>query len=115
MTDVVGDGFSRPEEPPRDVAGAAFRRPLRQAWIVFRKELKDSLRDRRALFPIVFSVLVYPAIISFMMNRVAAGEREVQEIAIPVAGVFAVNAGKITFWRDYFDLGAAATIHDPGT
>jgi limonene-1,2-epoxide hydrolase len=28
-----------------------------------------------------------------------------KEIAIPVAGVFEVNAGKITFWRDYFDNG----------
>ena len=28
-----------------------------------------------------------------------------KEIAIPVAGVFEVNDGKITFWRDYFDNG----------
>ena len=28
-----------------------------------------------------------------------------EEIAIPVAGVFEVNDGKITFWRDYFDNG----------
>jgi len=28
-----------------------------------------------------------------------------KEIAIGVAGVFEVNDGKITFWRDYFDNG----------
>ncbi len=28
-----------------------------------------------------------------------------RQIALPVAGVFEVNDGKITFWRDYFDNG----------
>ena len=28
-----------------------------------------------------------------------------KEIALPVAGVFEVEQGKITFWRDYFDNG----------
>ena len=28
-----------------------------------------------------------------------------QRIEIPVAGVFEVRDGRITFWRDYFDLG----------
>ena len=28
-----------------------------------------------------------------------------KEISIPVAGVFEVNDGKITFWRDYYDNG----------
>jgi limonene-1,2-epoxide hydrolase len=28
-----------------------------------------------------------------------------RQIALPVAGVFEVNHGKITFWRDYFDNG----------
>jgi limonene-1,2-epoxide hydrolase len=28
-----------------------------------------------------------------------------KQIAIPVAGVFEVNDGLITFWRDYFDNG----------
>jgi limonene-1,2-epoxide hydrolase len=28
-----------------------------------------------------------------------------KEIAIPVAGIFEVENGKITFWRDYFDNG----------
>jgi limonene-1,2-epoxide hydrolase len=28
-----------------------------------------------------------------------------KQIALPVAGVFEVDDGKITFWRDYFDNG----------
>ena len=77
---------------------------LRQVFVVFRKELKDSLRDRRALFPIVFSILVYPALISFMMNRVAAGEREVEDITLPVVG--RANAPAFVDW-----LGQQAGVH----
>jgi limonene-1,2-epoxide hydrolase len=32
---------------------------------------------------------------------------------LPVTGVFEVHEGKITVWRDYFDLGTAAKIHNP--
>jgi sodium transport system permease protein len=69
---------------------------LRQVLVVCRKELKDSLRDRRALFPIVFSVLIYPALISFMMNRVASRERAAEEITVPVVG--ADNAPALVDW-----------------
>jgi limonene-1,2-epoxide hydrolase len=34
---------------------------------------------------------------------------------LPVVGVFEVHNGKITVWRDYFDLTTAAKIHDPGS
>ncbi len=34
---------------------------------------------------------------------------------LPVNSVFEVHAGKITVWRDYFDLATAATIHDAAT
>jgi limonene-1,2-epoxide hydrolase len=32
---------------------------------------------------------------------------------LPVNSVFEVHDGLITVWRDYFDLGTAARIHDP--
>lgn len=32
---------------------------------------------------------------------------------LPVNSVFEVHGGKVTVWRDYFDLGTAAKIHDP--
>jgi limonene-1,2-epoxide hydrolase len=31
---------------------------------------------------------------------------------LPVNSVFEVTGGKITVWRDYFDLAMAAKIHD---
>jgi len=61
-------------------------RSLRQIAIVVRKELKDSLRDRRALWSIVFSVSIGPVIIGFMMNRVADRQREAEQVRVPVVG-----------------------------
>jgi sodium transport system permease protein len=58
----------------------------RQIAVVFRKELKDSLRDSRALFSIAFTVVIGPALIGFMMNRVADRQREAREVTIPVVG-----------------------------
>ena len=62
-------------------------RNLRQIAIVVRKELKDSLRDRRALMSIVFSVSIGPVIIGFMMNRVADRQRESEQVRVPVVGM----------------------------
>jgi limonene-1,2-epoxide hydrolase len=41
-------------------------------------------------------------------HRLAHGWRE-----LPVNSVFEVHDGRITVWRDYFDLATAAKIHDP--
>lgn len=41
-------------------------------------------------------------------HRLDHGWRE-----LPVNSVFEVHDGKITVWRDYFDLTTAAAIHDP--
>jgi sodium transport system permease protein len=71
-------------------------RALRQVLIVCRKELRDSLRDRRALFPIVLSVLLYPALIALMMNRIAGRQREADNITIPVVG--RENAPALVDW-----------------
>ena len=64
-----------------------FARSLRQIAIVARKEIKDSLRDRRALWSIVFSVSIGPVIIGFMMNRVADRQREAEHVRVPVVGM----------------------------
>ncbi len=61
-------------------------RPFHQALIVIRKELKDSLRDRRALFSIAFSIIVGPVLIGFMMNRIADRQREAEQVVVPVVG-----------------------------
>ena len=62
------------------------RRPFHQVWIVARKELRDSLRDRRALFSIAFSIVIGPVLIGFMMNRIADRQRDVESVSIPVVG-----------------------------
>ena len=59
---------------------------LHQTLIVMRKELKDSLRDRRALFSIAFSIVIGPVLVGFMMNRIADRQREAENVEIPVVG-----------------------------
>jgi len=65
----------------------SVQRSARQMAIVMRKELRDSLRDRRALLSIVFSVMIGPVLIGFMMNRVADRQREAEHVRIPVVGM----------------------------
>ena len=62
-------------------------RTARQMRIVCRKELRDSLRDRRALLSIVFSVVIGPVLIGFMMNRLADRQREADTVRIPIVGM----------------------------
>ena len=62
-------------------------RGFHQAVIVMRKELKDSLRERRALWSIVFSVLIGPVLIGFMMNKLADRQREADTVRIPIVGL----------------------------
>ena len=61
-------------------------RTARQTLIVCRKELKDSLRDRRALWSIIFSVVIGPVLIGFMMNRLADRQRDADSVRIPIVG-----------------------------
>ncbi len=63
-----------------------LRRALRQIGVVFRKELTDSLRDRRALYSIAFSVLLGPVMVGILMNTVADRQREADNVTIPVVG-----------------------------
>lgn len=71
-------------------------RSLRQIAIVVKKEIKDSLRDRRALWSIVFSVAIGPVLIGFMMNRVAERSSEAEHVRVPVLG--RQNAPALVDW-----------------
>lgn len=62
-------------------------RTLRQALVVCRKELVDSLRDRRALSSVVFSIVIGPILIGFMMNRQADRQREADDVRVPIVGI----------------------------
>ncbi len=56
--------------------------------------------------PVEFEVLRQSASGNIVMNeRIDRFEMKGKKVALPVAGVFEVNDGKITFWRDYFDNG----------
>jgi sodium transport system permease protein len=54
--------------------------------VIANKELKDSSRDRRAIYSLILSTLVGPVLIGFMLNQVASQERAAQEIKVPVVG-----------------------------
>jgi sodium transport system permease protein len=53
---------------------------------IARKELTDSSRDRRAIYALIFSTLVGPDLIGFMLNQIASQERAAHEIKVPVVG-----------------------------
>lgn len=56
--------------------------------------------------PASFEVLRTSCTGNIVMNeRIDRFQMKGKDIALPVAGVFEVNDGKITFWRDYFDNG----------
>ena len=54
--------------------------------IIAQKELTDSSRDRRAMYALVFSTLVGPLLIGFMLNQIAGQENAAHEIKVPVVG-----------------------------
>lgn len=58
-----------------------------QTLVVFRKELKDAVRDRRAIYSVLFGSLLGPLMVGFMMNSLADRQRRLEEITIPVVGM----------------------------
>ncbi len=55
--------------------------------VVFRKEVKDALRDRRAIYSILISALFAPLLVGFMLNRLADRQRQMEDLTIPVVGI----------------------------
>jgi sodium transport system permease protein len=54
--------------------------------IIARKELKDMSRDRRALYALLFSSLIGPLLVGFMLNQIASQERAAHDIKVPLVG-----------------------------
>jgi sodium transport system permease protein len=54
--------------------------------IIARKELIDSSRDRRAIYSLLFSTLIGPILIGFMLNQIASQERSAHDIKVPIVG-----------------------------
>jgi sodium transport system permease protein len=61
--------------------------PMTQMLVVFKKEVKDAFRDRRAIMTIVLSAALSPILLGFMLNRVADRRRQLEEVTIPVVGM----------------------------
>jgi len=58
------------------------------AWVVFRKELIDALRDRRTLFMVVLSsVAIGPLVLIALSALVAGIEKRAEERTVVVAGI----------------------------
>ena len=62
-------------------------RTLAQAWVVMRKELRDAVRDRRAIYSVLFGSLFGPVLVGVLMNGIADRQREVEDVQIPVVGL----------------------------
>ena len=57
-------------------------------WIVFRKELRETVRDRRTLLlMVVVPVLLYPALLVVSEQILLFGQRRLQERVAPVGVV----------------------------
>ena len=66
------------------------------AGVVFRKELLEGARDRRALVAVFISISIFPILVLFM-GRFAEGVRdEVRQMEIPVVG--GEHAPDLTDW-----------------
>lgn len=58
----------------------------RQLFVIFRKELTDHRRDRRALLSASFGVIIAPLMIGLMLTQLAKDQTAAKDIAIPIAG-----------------------------
>ena len=82
--------------PLRQGSGEQAPGFFRQLLVVFRKELRDSSRDRRAILAIVIGVLVGPAVIGFMVNQLTERQRQAEQVRVPIVG--AANAPAFVGW-----------------
>lgn len=69
---------------------------LRHALTVLVKELRDAIRDRRAMSSVLLGVMIGPAIAGFLMNRVADRQRGADDVRIPIVG--AQHAPVLVAW-----------------
>jgi sodium transport system permease protein len=61
-------------------------RTLAQTLAVMRKELRDGLRDRRAMFSLIFGAAIGPLLVGAILTFMAGRVRDAQDVAIPVVG-----------------------------
>jgi sodium transport system permease protein len=59
---------------------------LRCSWVVWRKELRDGLRDRRSLMSALLFPLFGPVLIAFLFNNIVSTHSTEKPLELPVAG-----------------------------
>lgn len=74
---------------------------LQGALVVFRKEWRDALRDRRSLVSVGLGSLVGPVLVVGMLHAVADWQREVETMRLPIAG--REHAPALVAWLDQQD------------
>lgn len=62
---------------------------LTSLLVVWRKELRDALRDRRSVLSLCIFPVIGPLLILFMFNRILDTVEETQDITLPVIGAAA--------------------------
>ena len=69
---------------------------LRQLWIVFTKELRDGLRDRRSIMSVLVVATLMPTLFGSMFTVMASRAKDAEQIKLPVVG--AENAPAFIDW-----------------
>ena len=59
---------------------------MRGLWVVFKKELKDAIRDRRAIMVAMLPAILGPAAMMFMLQSVADTRSEASDVHLQVRG-----------------------------
>jgi limonene-1,2-epoxide hydrolase len=97
----IAEGCEYTNIPMGTVTGPAGVRSVLEPFFAPIREIEFVVLRRASDGPIVF-------LERLDRHRLDHGWRD-----LPVNSVFEVHDGTITVWRDYFDLGTAAKIHDP--
>jgi sodium transport system permease protein len=85
---------------------------LRLVWIVFMKELRDGLRDRRSILSVLVVAAVTPALFGGMFTVMAGHIKDAVEMKLPVGGV--ENAPAFVEWlRQQPGIEVVAAPADP--
>jgi sodium transport system permease protein len=83
------------------------------AWIVFRKELTDALRDRRTLLVVLLSSVAIGPIVLIALSALVAGiEQRAEERTVVVAGIEHAPTLRNFFERQTYRIDAAPTDYE---
>jgi sodium transport system permease protein len=86
---------------------------VKAAWLVFRKELLDALRDRRTLLVVLLSsVAMGPLVLVLLSNLVAAVERRAEAREVVVLGIEHAPSLRNYFERQGYAVKPAPADHE---